>query len=349
MQSARQLISVVTPCFNEELNIEECYSTIRRIFEQDLPGYDYEHLFCDNASSDRTLDILRGLAAADPNVRVIANARNFGPFHSLFNGIINTQGDAVVLFLAADLQDPPELIPRFVRLWEQGYEVAYGRRIRREEGLIMRTIRRVYYRLTAKLAFIDLKPGVGEFQLVDRKVVESLRQFEDFYPYIRGMVAYCGFRTVGIDYTWRSRKRGFSKNSFFRLIDQGLNGVISFTKLPMRICMAVGLVVAVLSIAYAILTFAISLIYFRQLSAPGIQTLIVAVFFFSGLQLFFFGVLGEYISSIHLQVRKRPLVVERERINFTDDRERRVEPPRRLVDDHGVVPTEVVESIDPAS
>lgn len=313
---ARPLLSVVTPCYNEEMNVDECYETVKRIVETELPGYRYEHIFCDNASPDRTLDHLKALAGLDTRVKVIANARNFGPFHSLFNGIISARGDVVLLFLAADLQDPPELIPQFVKLWEQGYEVVYGVRKWREEGFLMRATRRVYYKLVADTANIVVPQGAGEFQLADRKVVEALRKFDDYYPYVRGMVAYCGFKTIGVDYTWRARKRGFTKNNLIRLIDQALNGLISFTNVPMRLCMAFGLSVAALSVMYGLFALVINLISQRRLAEPGIPTLIVALFFFSGLQLFFFGVIGEYVSAIHSQVRKRPMVIERERLNF---------------------------------
>ena len=234
---------------------------------------------------------------------------------------MSTRGDAVILFLPADLQDPPELIPQFVRLWEQGYEVVYGVRKWREESLVMRSIRRAYYRLVAETANIVIPQGAGEFQLADRKVVAALATFDDYYPYIRGMVAYCGFRTTGVDYTWRTRKHGITKNNLLRLIDQGLNGLISFTNLPMRLFMAAGLCIATLSMAFGLVSLLINLLYLHQLAPPGIPTLIVALFFFSGLQLFSFGVLGEYIVAIHSQVRKRPLVVERWRINFEDDSE----------------------------
>jgi glycosyltransferase involved in cell wall biosynthesis len=312
----RKLLSVVSPCFNEELNAEECYNTVRELVARELPEYDCEHIFCDNGSSDSTLQILERLAAADPRVKVIANARNFGPFNSLMNGIISTSGDAVVLFLAADLQDPPQLIPKMVRLWETGYDVVYGVRKRREEGLMMRTVRRAYYRLVKEISYLDLMPGVGEFQLVDRQVVEALRQFDDHYPYVRGMVAYCGFRRTGVEYTWSARQRGFSKNSILRLIDQGLNGAISFSKVPMRLCMAAGFFIATLSILYSFASLVYNLVNYRAFAAPGIATLIVSLFFFGGVQLFFLGVLGEYIAAIHAQVRKRPLVVEKKRINF---------------------------------
>jgi len=313
---ARKILSIVTPCYNEEMNIVECFETTRRILESELPEYDYEHIFCDNASTDRTLDLLRGLAATDPRVKVIANARNFGPFHSNFNGILATQGDVVLLFLAADLQDPPDLIPQFVRFWEQGYDVVYGVRRWREESFILRSIRRIYYRLVAETANITMHQGAGEFQLADRKVVDALRSFDDYYPYVRGMVAYCGFKAIGVDYTWKSRKRGISKNNVLRLIDQALNGLISFSNVPMRLCMAVGLFIAALSFTYGFFALIVNIIYYRQLAPQGIPTLIVALFFFSGTQLFAFGVLGEYLAAVHAQVRKRPLVVERERINF---------------------------------
>jgi len=315
----RRLLSVVTPCYNEELNVEECYAAVRRIVEQELPGYDHEHIFCDNASTDRTPELLRSLAARDPRVKVIYNARNFGPFRSNFNGVLAARGDGVLVFLPADLQDPPELLPEFVARWEQGFEVVQGIRRRREESWLMRSTRKVYYRMVSRLANIQIPIDVGEFQFVDRKVVDALRRCDDYYPYIRGMIANCGFRAAGIPFTWRARQRGLSKNRLYHLIDQGLNGVISFTNLPMRLCMFAGLIIAILSMLYAGFSLVATLASSRALAPPGIPTLIVALFFFSGLQLFFFGVLGEYIAAIHFQVRKRPLVVERERLNFDLD------------------------------
>jgi glycosyltransferase involved in cell wall biosynthesis len=319
MEGKKKLISIVTPCYNEEANVVECYETVRRLFEQRLPEYDYEHIFCDNASTDSTVTILRKLAAEDRRVKVIVNARNFGPYNSTFNGILSTSGDAVVLFLAADLQDPPELIADFVRNWESGYEIVYGIRKMRQEGILLRSIRKAYYNLIAKVANINLVPNVGEFQLVDRRVIGALKQFEDYYPYIRGMIAYCGFRSTGIAHTWKARKKGFSKNRLHHLVDQGLNGLVSFTKVPLRMCMGFGFLVALVSIAYSLIALLITVAFRGELVAPGIPTLIVALFFFSGVQLFFFGLLGEYIAAIHFQVRKRPLVIERERVNFGND------------------------------
>ncbi|MDB5351634.1 MAG: hypothetical protein JWN86_2881 [Planctomycetota bacterium] len=317
----RPLISVVTPCFNEADNVEDCYLAVRRVFEQDLPDCDYEHIFCDNASLDATPLKLAALAARDRRVKVILNARNFGPFRSMFNGLLSTSGDAVVVMLPADLQDPPEVIPRMVAEWRAGHEVVMGVRGSREEGLLMRFARRMYYRTVRRFANIDIPENVGEFTLVDRVVVQTLRKFDDHYPYIRGMIASCGFRRASVEYTWKARKRGISKNRLYHLIDQALNGLISFTNIPLRICMGFGLLVSAGSLVFALASLVVNLFSSGRLAAPGIPTLIVAVFFFAGLQMFFFGVLGEYIASIHSQVRRRPLVIERARINFDDAEE----------------------------
>jgi glycosyltransferase involved in cell wall biosynthesis len=318
----RKLISIVTPCYNEEDNVEPCYEAVRQIFETQLPAYDYEHIFCDNASKDHTEEALRTLAAKDPRVKLIFNARNFGPSRSTFNGIMAASGDAVVLFLPVDLQDPPELIPQMVKQWEAGYQITYGIRANREEGPVMRFIRHRYYRLVKNWAQVDIPADVGEFQLVDRVVLKALRKFEDYYPYIRGMVASCGFKSTGIAYTWKARARGISKNRLYHLVDEGLNGLVSFTNVPLRACLLGGVILSCASLAYGFVSLLITLYdYFAHQvkpAQPGIATLIVALFFFSGVQLLFIGVLGEYIGAIHSQVRKRPMVVERERVNLTD-------------------------------
>jgi len=315
MGGNRTCISIVTPCYNEQDNVADCYEAVKRLFERDLPGHDFEHVFSDNASTDGTAEVLRSLAAKDARVKVILNARNFGPFCSTFNGLMSTSGDAAVVLLAADLQDPPELIAEFVRRLEQGHQIVYGIRKVREERWLMRSVRRAYYWTVSKFADINIPPNVGEFQLIDRVVIDALRHFDDHYPYIRGMIANCGFRATGVEYTWRARKKGLSKNRLYHLIDQALNGLVSFTKIPLRLCLFLGFALAGLSIAYAFFSLCVHVL-FGGLAAPGIATLIVALFFFSGVQLFFLGVLGEYICAIHFQVRKRPLVIERGRINF---------------------------------
>lgn len=313
----KKCISIITPCYNEEDNVRDCYGAVKGLFAAALAEYDYEHIFCDNASTDTTLSTLKEIAREDRHVKIIVNARNFGPLRSMFNGLLNARGDAILVFLAADLQDPPELIPDFVKKWEQGYHVVYGIRKKREEGFVMVSLRKFYYRLVNKFADIYIPPDVGEFQLIDRVVLEALRQFDDYYPYLRGMIASCGFRAIGIEYTMKARKKGFSKNKLYTLIDQGVNGLISFTNIPLRLCMLFGFVLSGISILYAVIQLVITLVSLT-FAPPGIPTLIVALFFFSGVQLFFIGLLGEYIGAIHFQVRKRPLVIERERINFED-------------------------------
>jgi glycosyltransferase involved in cell wall biosynthesis len=309
-------ISVVTPCYNEELNVAECYETIKRLFDVELKGYRREHIFCDNDSSDRTVAILREIAARDPHVKVIVNARNFGPLRSNYNGVMAATGDVVVLCMVADMQDPPELIPRFVELWEAGNEVVFGIRVKREENFMMRSVRALYYGVLTKTAYLTVPPGVGDFQLADRRVVEAMRQIEDTYPFMRMMTFETGFKAVGVPYTWVARKRGYSKNTILRLIDQGMNGFITFTSAPVRIVLFLGFVIAALALLYAIVTLVLTIALDRTLAPPGIPTLITAVFFFGGIQLFVTGLIGEYILAIYGQVRKKPVVFERERINF---------------------------------
>ena len=309
-------ISIVSPCYNEEDNVETCYETVKAIFERDLPGYAREHIFIDNCSSDRTVEILRALAARDPSVKVVVNARNFGVFRSTFNGLRHATGDATLVMLPVDLQDPPELLPEFVKLWEQGYEIVAGARSTREETFALRTSRKVFYRLVNALSDFELSPDVGEFQLVDRKVLDAVLQHNDHYPYIRGIIASVGFRRIIVPYTWRARKRGVSKHNLFMLVDQALNAIFAFTKAPMRFCTFAGIGIAALCILFAVFSVAANLLGFG-IAPRGITTIIVAIFFLSGIQLLFIGMLGEYITSIHNQVRGGPMVIERELINLS--------------------------------
>ncbi len=311
-------ISIVTPCFNEEENVNDCHEQIKALFDGPLSGYRREHVFADNDSKDRTVEILREIAARDPGVKIILNARNFGPMRSNYNGAMAATGDAVVLLMPADLQDPPELIPEMVRHWEAGAEIVYGIRATRSEGLVMKSLRKFYYRLISRFSTISVPPDVGDYQLVDRRVVEAMRKVEDSYPFMRIMTFEAGGRAVGIPYHWRARKRGISKNNMLHLFDQGMNGLVTFTTAPVRIALYFGFVIALLSVLYAIVNVIAALFLFGKLAAPGITTLIVALFFFGGVQLFFIGLLGEYVLAIYGQTRRKPLIVERERINFGD-------------------------------
>jgi glycosyltransferase involved in cell wall biosynthesis len=310
-------ISIISPCYNEEENVQACYDAVFALFAPGGPlaRHEREHIFSDNASQDGTVEILRRLAAKDPAVKVILNARNFGPFRSNFNALRYATGDAILVFLPVDLQDPPELIPEMISHWENGIEIVAGARANREETLVLRTCRRIFYRLVNILSDFEIPENVGEFQLIDRKVWEVVVSHRDHYPYLRGIIASAGFRRLILPYTWKARKRGISKNNALRLIDQALNGIFSFTAVPMRIGSLLGFVLASLALLYAVFTLLLTLLHIGQAPA-GTQTIIVALFFFSGVQLMFIGMLGEYITAIHAQVRRGPIVVERERINI---------------------------------
>jgi glycosyltransferase involved in cell wall biosynthesis len=312
-------ISVVTPCFNEESGIRECIETVASLFAKELPDYRLEHIICDNCSTDSTVTILREIAASNPNVKVILNSRNFGVLKNTYNGVMSATGDAVVLFLPADLQDPPELIVQFVRLWEQGYEIVYGIRAEREESFLLRSMRKAYYRLLSRLTYVDYPVDVGDFQLVDRKVHRAMMQVQDAQPFMRLMTFDAGFKSIGLSYTWRRRKHGLSRNGLRMMLEQGMNGIISYSGAPLRVALLIGLAVAVLSLIYSFSLLVLTLT--GAIAAPqGLATIIVAIFFFGGVQLFFLGVIGEYILAIFNQVRRRPLVVERERINFDPEK-----------------------------
>jgi polyisoprenyl-phosphate glycosyltransferase len=314
----KTLVSIITPCLNEEGNVRVCRDRVRAVFDEKLPEYDHEHIFADNGSTDSTRTLLKEMAAEDARVKVILNSRNFGAEASMFNAVKRTSGDIVMVMIPADLQDPPELLPEFIGKWKDGYKVVYGVRRQREEGAILAAARRFFYRAVAWLSSVDIPQNVGEYQLIDKSVVTALRKFDENQPYLRGMIASCGFRSAGIDYEVQSREAGRSTMNLWRLIDQGLNGLISFSSLPLRLCMASGVVIAIASLLYALTSLIVSLVFFRELAPPGIPTLIVALFFFGGVQLFFLGVLGEYVSAIHAQVRRRPLVIEEETLNFEE-------------------------------
>lgn len=312
----KKKISIVTPCYNEEQGVAECYDAIKKIFDTELINYEREHIFCDNASTDRTVQLLKEIAARDPRVKIIVNSRNFGILKNTYNGVLSSTGDAVLLFMPVDLQDPPELIPAFVKRWEEGYEIVYGMRARREEGFFLASARKIYYRLLSKLTYVDYPPDAGDFQLIDRKVLDVMRQIKDAQPFMRIMTFDCGFKSFGVKYTWRARKYGKSRNRLSQLFEQGLNGIVSFSGAPLRMALIIGFVVSALSLLYAAGVFLLTL--FGVLHNPaGIPTIVIALFFFGGVQLFFLGVLGEYIFAIYNQVRQKPLVVERERVNFT--------------------------------
>ncbi len=310
-------LSIITPCYNEEVNVEICAQELKKVMQEKLSGYDYEHIFADNASTDSTLVKLRELAAKDDHIKVISNSRNVGPFRNMWNAMKSATGDAVVPLLPADLQDPPSVIPELVKHWEQGFLVTYGVRANREESIIMRIARGLYYRIIKKFASAVIPLNSGEFLLADKKVIDSILVVDDQYPYIRGLIAQTGVKSASVPYTWVRRERGKSKNSFISLIDQAINGFVSTSRVPARLALLGGFLLSFLGFAYAIFTVVMVLI--SDGTAPvGIPTIIVGIFLLGGVQLLFLGLIGEYILSIHGQVRRTPPMFEIERINFKE-------------------------------
>lgn len=308
-------ISIVSPCFNEERNVRICYETVRDIFELECPDCELEHIFADNCSTDGTVAILREIAAKDRRVKVVCNSRNFGVFRSTFNALRYATGDACVVMMPVDLQDPPSLIPQFIQLWRDGHDVVAGERAERLESLPMRAARRTFYRLVQRLSGFDIPENVGEFQLIDRKVLDAVLKFDDHYPYIRGIIASCGFKRTLVPYTWGRRARGLSNIRLWESIDHAINGILSFTNVPMRLCTLGGVTIAGLCVIYAIYSLVLSVLW-PEVAPRGTASLVVGMFFLFSIQLLLFGLLGEYITSIHFQVRRGPLVIERERINI---------------------------------
>ena len=308
-------LSVITPCFNEENNVEICALELRKVMGDLLSQYDYEHIFADNSSTDSTLIKLRELAQKDKRIKVISNSRNVGPFRNMWNAMKSATGDAIIPLLPADLQDPPQVIPEFVKNWEKGFLVTYGIRSNRQESLFFRILRGTYYRIIRKFASESIPINSGEFLLADRKVIDSILAVDDQYPYIRGLIAQTCVSSTSVKYTWSKRERGKSKNSFLSLIDQAINGFVSTSRVPARLALLGGFILSLLGVGYAIVTAV--LVLFTSISVPvGIPTIIVGIFLLGGVQLLFLGLIGEYILSIHGQVRRMPPMFETERINF---------------------------------
>lgn len=308
-----KLLSIMTPCFNEEENVEEIYRQVAAV-TQTMPQYEWEHIFIDNASTDGTVAILRKLAAADPRVKVIVNTRNFGQIRSPFYAVLQAKGEAVIT-IVADLQDPPPLIPAFVEKWEAGYPIVLGQKISSDESRILYFLRTGYYTLVRKLADVQLLDHVTGFGIYDRKVIEMFRQVDDPYPYSRGLISDLGYDIARIPYRQPERKKGLTKNNFYTLYDMAMLGITSYSKVPLRLATLLGFALATLSLLVAIGYFIYKLIFWNRFPV-GQAPVVIGLFLFSSVQLFFTGVLGEYIAAIHTQVLHRPLVVEKERINF---------------------------------
>ena len=310
-----KLISIVTPCFNEEENVGDLYQQVKIIFDQ-LPQYKYEHIFIDNASTDKTVGILKNIAEKDHNVKIIVNSRNFGHIRSPYYGLLQADGDAVIL-IVADLQDPPMLINEFLQKWEEGNKIVIGVKPKSDESRLMITIRRVGYYWIGRIADVKLIKNFTGFGIYDKSVINTLHAYDDPYPYFRGMIADIGFDVAEIPYVQPKRKKGFSKNNFYSLYDIGMLGITSYSKIPLRLAAMGGFFLSALSLFMSIIFFVLKLVFWNTFNA-GMAPVLIGLFFFSSVQLFFIGLLGEYIASINTRVMKRPLVVEKERINFTE-------------------------------
>ena len=312
--SARPLISIISPAFNEEGNVHRCYEEVKRVMTELGDRYDYEHLFGDNCSTDRTLDILREIAATDVRVKVLSYSRNWGAEKNSMTLLRHASGEAVIPILS-DLQDPPEKIPRFVELWESGAEIVFGTYTNRADGWVGRVIRKTYYRLVRSLSGEEMVDDHSGFGLYSRKVVDELLKVDDYNPHIRGVVATLGFRRAQEKYVRQKRVVGISSYNFARYLDTAINSIVSYSLVPIRLATLLGLALSALSFLLAI-AYAIIKIFNWNFQAPGATTVVVLILFFAGIQLLFLGIIGEYVAAIHGQVRRKPFVVIREKINF---------------------------------
>ena len=306
-------ISIVSGCYNEADNVEELVARVGKVMES-LPGYDYEQIFIDNASTDGTQDILRRLASGNPRLKVILNARNFGHIRSPYHALMQSMGDATIA-LASDLQNPPELIPEMINKWEDGAKAVVAIKDSSDESPLFFAIRRLYYRLVEGLAEVRTIQNFTGFGLYDRAIIDYCRKVADPYPYFRGQISEIGLPIDQIPYHQPARKRGITKNNFFTLYDLAMLGITNFSKVPLRLAAMLGFATALLSLVVAIGYLVYKLLFWQNF-AVGTAPMVIGLFFFASVQLFFIGILGEYIGAIHTQVLKRPLVVEKERINF---------------------------------
>lgn len=309
-----KLISVVSPCYNEEGNIEILIDRVRELFAN-LPQYRYEHIIIDNHSTDRTVDILRGIAKNDPHVKVILNARNFGHIRSPHHAILEAKGDAVIVLLS-DLQDPPEMLCEFIREWEAGYPIVVAIKSTSDENGLMYRVRSIYYKTVARLTDVKVLEHFTGFGLYDRQVVDIMRRdFQDPQPYFRGQIAEIGLPHKALYYHQKSRMRGITKNNFYTLYDMAMLGITNLSKVPLRLVIFGGFVFAFLSLLAGFGYLIAKLIFWNQFQL-GLAPTMIGLFFLGSVQLVALGIIGEYVGSVHTIVQGRPLVTEKERINF---------------------------------
>lgn len=309
----RGSICVLTPCFNERNNVALLSEKVAGIMARESIA-DYSHLFIDNASTDGTGAELMRLAAGDCRLKVILNVRNFGHVRSPFHALLQAPGDAVIV-MAADFQDPPDLLPEIIKKWRDGYPVVLGQKVNSKESWLFFGLRKLYYKLVKRLADVDLVENATGFGLYDRKVIEQLRAMDDPYPYVRGLVCELGYPIARVPYEQPRRQRGITKNNFYTLYDVAMLGITSHSKVPLRLATMLGFAASAVSFLVGLAYLVYKLVFWDRF-ALGVAPVVIGLFFFASVQLFFIGILGEYLGAIHTKVTKRPLVIERERINF---------------------------------
>jgi polyisoprenyl-phosphate glycosyltransferase len=310
----KKLITILTPCYNEALNVREVHARVLALAESE-PEYRFEHLFIDNASTDTTVEILREMAREDPTVKVIVNARNVGPDRSGMHAFLEAQGDAVGS-LVADLQDPPELFVDMIREWEKGFPIVAAIKNSSDESGLMYGIRTAYYRLVGRLTNVKVLEHFTGFGLYDRSVIEEIRtHFPDPYPYFRGMIAEIGLPIAKVYYNQKQRERGITKNNFYSLYDLAMLGITNLSKVPLRLVVFGGFISALISFVAGMFYLIYKLIFWSRFTV-GVAPVVLGLFFLGSVQLIALGIIGEYVGSIHTTVLNRPLVTEKERINF---------------------------------
>lgn len=315
-------ISVMTPCYNEEGNIMNIYQAVKEQFDK-LPQYTYEHIFIDNYSTDHSREILRALAHKDKNVKVILNARNFGPNRSGSYGMLQGTGEAVIC-IVCDLQDPPEMIPTFLEKWEEGYKVVMGQKTKSKENPIMFQIRKLYYGIMNTLSETEHLKNVTGYGLFDREVLDMIKWMDDPDPYIRGLVTQLGYKWCLVEYTQQERKVGKSSYNFSKYFDFAITGMTHVSRKPLRIVTMCGFIMSAFSFAIAIVYLVMKLLNWYEFNM-GTAPILIGMFLLGSVQLAFLGVIGEYIGAILTKVTKRPMVVEEERINFDTEKEKSAE------------------------
>jgi glycosyltransferase involved in cell wall biosynthesis len=308
-------LTVITPTYNEEDSILDCINRLRKVMEVSCPGTTYEHIIIDNCSADKTAIIAIRESERDSRIKVLVNSRNIGASRSIYRALTRVSGSWVVPMLPADLQDPAEVIPLMLDRAIDGVEVVYGVRTNRQERLLIRSLRKIYYRVLKKFSTFDLQNDAGEFMLVSSRVVYSITSVHDENPYVRGLVAQTGAKYATIPYEWNKRESGKSKSSLFVLADVAVSGMVSTTYIPARLALVFGFTISILGIIASAFYFFLS-IFSSSHSSSGIPTLIIAVFLLGGIQLFFLGLIGEYVLSIHRQIKPEATVTSMKESNF---------------------------------